>query len=320
MSDAVFLFSGQGAQYPGMGYGLYQNNFAARLVYEQASQVLGMDLLALSMESTKEQLAQTGLSQPLIFTLSMAAFAVLEANSIGPAAVAGFSLGECSALAAAGAMTLETGLTVIKARADAMQRASDAANGAMVAVLGLPSAAVAEECEKTEGYAVPVNFNCPGQTVIAGDEKAVLAAAASLKALGAKTVRLAVSSAFHSALMESASREFYEKIADIRFAKPKVPVYSNVTGGLLDEAAPAETGKAPDGIDLAGYLRRQMVSPVRFEQEMETMKAAGYTRFIELGPGKTLCGFIRRGIRGAETYNIQDMESADACFEAFQQN
>lgn len=315
MSDAVFLFSGQGAQYPGMGYGLYQNYFAARLVYEQASQVLGRDLLALSMESTKEQLAQTGLSQPLIFTLSMAAFAVLEANSIGPAAVAGFSLGECSALAAAGAMTLETGLTVIKARADAMQRASDAANGAMVAVLGLPSAAVAEQCEKTEGYAVPVNFNCPGQTVIAGDEKAVLAAAASLKALGAKTVRLAVSSAFHSALMESASHEFYEKIAGIRFAKPKVPVYSNVTGGLLDEA-----GKASDGIDLAGYLRRQMVSPVRFEQEMEAMKAAGYTRFIELGPGKTLCGFIRRGIRGAETYNIQDMESADACFEAFQQN
>lgn len=308
MSDAVYLFSGQGAQFPGMGYSLYENFSAARLVYKTASQALGMDILALSMESSKEQLAQTGLSQPLIFTLSMAAFAVLEANGITPKAVAGHSLGECSALTAAGAMTLETGLKVIQARAKAMQRASEVADGTMVAILGLPSEKVEEVCKQAEGYVIPVNYNCPGQIVIAGETKAALAAAEELRAQGAKTVRLAVGSAFHSALMEPASREFAEAIKGFKFSKPKVPVYSNATGGLLEET------------DLADYLRRQMMSPVHFTQEMESMKAAGYTQFVELGPGKTLCGLIRRGIKGAETYNLQDLESADACFEAFKKN
>jgi [acyl-carrier-protein] S-malonyltransferase len=299
MTKTVFMFSGQGAQYTGMGKDLCENFSAAKEVYEKASSILGYDVLKLSVEGTMEQISETALSQPLIYTLSMAAFEVLKENGIAPQAVVGFSLGECSALTAAGAMTLETGVRVIKERAAAMQRASENASGAMVAILGAEQSVIEEICESTEGYVVPVNYNCPGQIVIAGESAAAENAAKALAATGAKTVKLAVNSAFHSKMMQKASVEFFEAVKDMDFGKPAIPVYSNLTGGLLGTSY------------FAAYLKTQMISPVQFMDEMAAMSADGYTRFLELGPGKTLCGFIRKTLKNVEYANVEDKKTLE---------
>jgi [acyl-carrier-protein] S-malonyltransferase len=300
MIKTVFMFSGQGAQYTGMGKDLCENFNVANEVYKKASTILGFDVLKLSTTGTMEQISVTSVSQPLIYTLSMAAYEVLKTNGILPNAVAGFSLGECSALTAAGAMTLETGLTVIKERAAAMQRAAENASGAMYAILGAEQSDIEAICASTEGYVIPVNYNCPGQIVIAGEASSAENAAKALSQNGAKAIKLAVNSAFHSAMMQTASEEFFDKIKDFRFDAPTVPVYSNATGGLLT------TSNTPE------YLKTQMTSPVRFIDEMAAMNADGYTRFLELGPGKTLCGFIRKTLKGAEFANVEDKKTFES--------
>lgn len=306
MNKTVFMFSGQGAQYTGMGKDLCENFTVANEVYEKASTLLGYDVLELSKTGTMEQISVTSVSQPLIYTLSMAAFEVLKSNGILPHAVAGFSLGECSALTAAGAMTLETGLTVIKERAAAMQKAAENASGAMYAILGAEQSDIEAICASTEGYVIPVNYNCPGQIVIAGEAISAENAAKSLAEKGAKAIRLAVNSAFHSSMMQSASEEFFDKIKDFSFNAPNVPVYSNVTGGLLTSS------------NIPEYLRTQMISPVRFIDEMAAMNAGGYTRFIELGPGKTLCGFIRKTLKGAEFANVEDKKTLEKTLKSLE--
>jgi [acyl-carrier-protein] S-malonyltransferase len=299
MTKTVFMFTGQGAQYTGMGKDLCENFAVANEVYEKASNILGFDVLKLSTEGTLEQISATAVSQPLIYTLSMAAFEVLKANGIVPQAVAGFSLGECSALTAAGAMTLKIGLNIIKERAAAMQRAAENASGAMYAILGAEQSDIEQICADTEGYVIPVNYNCPGQIVIAGEADAAENAAKALADKGAKTVKLAVNSAFHSAMMQKASEEFFDAVKGFDFGTPTIPVYSNATGGLLETS------------DICTYLKTQMTSPVRFIDEMAAMSADGYTRFIELGPGKTLCGFIRKTLKGAEFANVEDMKTVE---------
>lgn len=304
MGKTAFLFSGQGAQYPGMGLSLCKRFSAAARVYAEASEALGFDVLALSRDGSEGELSQTGVSQPLIFTLSLAIFAVLAENGVAPDGGAGFSLGEVSALAAAGAMDRATGFAVIRERAQAMQKAAGETGGAMFAILGASDAEVEAACGNAGGFAAPVNYNCPGQIVIAGEEASVTAAADALHAGGAKTVRLAVNAAFHSAFMEPASRAFYEKIKGYAFETPRFKLFSNVTGGELDAA------------DLPGYLRRQMVSPVRFSDEMRAMGEEGYDTFLELGPGKTLCGFIRRGLKGANTFALDDADKLEKALRA----
>lgn len=299
MKKAVFLFSGQGSQYAGMGKDLCAQFPAAKAVYETASEIFGYDALEKSGSLSETELAQTGNSQPLIFTLSMAALAVLEEAGAFPAAAAGFSLGEVTALCAAGAMDLPTGCRVVRARAKAMQAAAERSNGAMFAVLGVPEADVKAACDAqaSKGIVLPVNYNCPGQVVIAGEEPAAQAAADGLQAAGARVVRLGVNAAFHSPCMEPAALEFYESIRNLPFCAPAVPLYSNVSGG---RAAPA---------DVPAYLRTQMVSPVRFIDEMAAMERDGFDTFVELGPGRTLCGFLRRGLRGAASCNAEDAKS-----------
>ncbi|MFT9057188.1 MAG: ACP S-malonyltransferase [Ethanoligenens sp.] len=304
MGKTAFLFSGQGAQYPGMGVDLCTHFSSAARVYAQASEALGFDVLALSRDGDAETLSKTAVSQPLIYTLSLAVFAVLKENSVAPDAGAGFSLGEVSALAAAGAMDTATGFAVIDARAKAMQNAAEETGGTMFAVLGAEENVVEAACTAAPGYVAPVNYNCPGQIVIAGEEAAATTAAAALQAGGAKTVRLAVNAAFHSELMASASASFHKTIQGFSFAAPAFPLYSNVTGGALD------TDNIPD------YLRRQMVSPVRFSNEMTALEAAGFDTFLELGPGKTLCSFIRKGIKGARTFPLDDSAKIEKCLRA----
>lgn len=304
MGKTAFLFSGQGAQYPGMGVTLCEAFAEARGVYERASDALGFDVLALSRAGEAARLAQTGVSQPLIFTLSLAAAAVLAAHGVKADAGAGFSLGEVSALAALGAVEETAGFAVIRARAAAMQKAAEETGGTMFAILGAENAAVEAACAQAPGFAAPVNYNCPGQIVIAGEEAAAAAAAQTLAEAGAKTVRLAVNAAFHSTLMETAAAAFYDAVKDVPFAAPRVPLYSNVTGKKLTES------------DFPAYLRRQMTSPVRFSDEMAAMAADGFDTFLELGPGKTLCGFIRRGVKGAATFAVGEAAGMEKALKA----
>lgn len=306
MSKTVFLFSGQGSQYPGMGREIYDHYEKARDVYDEASDVLGFDVIKLSGNGTAAELAQTAVSQPLIYTLSMAVYAVLSDVGILPQAVAGFSLGEVSALTAAGGMDLETGFRVIKHRAEAMSRASKITSGSMFAVLGAEVRDIEEECRKIREsgqYVEPVNYNCPGQIVIAGETGAAKKAAEIFEGNGIRVVPLAVSAAFHSKLMQPASEEFYHDISSFSFGSPALPIYSNVTGTV------ARIDSIPD------YLKKQMVSPVRFIDEMSAMEQDQIESFVELGPGRTLRGFVRKGIKGARTYNVEDVKSFSKCAE-----
>ncbi|HEX3027688.1 MAG TPA: ACP S-malonyltransferase, partial [Clostridia bacterium] len=216
-------------------------------------------------------------------------------------AVAGFSLGECSALTASGAVNPATGFQVIRSRAQAMQKAANESKSAMFAIIGAQADAIEDACKNASGYVVPVNYNSPGQIVIAGEEEAAQAAAKILSGTGVRVVRLAVNAAFHSRLMENASKCFHDEIKDFSFSKPAVDFYSNITGDrtLID--------------DIPEYLKKQMTSPVLFSNEMSSMFRDGIDTFIELGPGKTLCGFIRKGLKGVRALNIEDVKSLEKC-------
>lgn len=312
MGKTAFLFSGQGSQYTGMGKELCENFKTAKSVYDEASESFGFNVLKLSCEGSSEKLAKTGVSQPLIYTLSMAACRLLNENGIAPDAVAGFSVGEVAALTAASAVDLKTGFKIMKERAAAMQAAAENLKSAMYAVIGLENEEVeeacAQVCESTGGYVVPVNYNCPGQIVIAGDEKTAEAAAKALGEKSKKVVRLAVNAAFHSKLMNPASERFYDNIKSFSCGTPEVTFYSNVAGDKVYIN------------DVASYLKKQMISPVKFSDEMAAMARDGVDTFVELGPGRTLCGFIRRGLRGLPFYNVEDLKSLEKCLEAFGKN
>lgn len=277
------FFPGQGAQHPDMGHSIYDSSAAARQVFDCASEIAGQSISDLCFNSTKEELSRTVNSQIAIFTCSMAALAALREHGIEIDACAGFSLGEYTALTASGVLSLEDGLRLVRRRGELMQQAADSTDGCMAAILGLDDAAVEAVCVQTEGLVLPVNYNCDGQLVIAGEREAVNAAAAGCKEAGARrAMPLAVSGAFHTPMMAPAAAKLREFAKTLTFHDAKLPLYTNVTGKLLDTQ------------NFPAHLEQHMVSPVRWKHLVHTMMADGHTTALEIGVGKTLAGFARK--------------------------
>ncbi len=280
----AFVFPGQGAQFVGMGKDLYEQNPEAKSYFEKANEILGFRITDILFNGTAEELKETKVTQPAIFLHS-----VILAKTMGedfrPDMVAGHSLGEFSALVAAGAMTFEDGLRLVSKRAMAMQKACEIRPSTMAAVLGLPDEKVEEVCAQvTDEVVVPANYNCPGQIVISGSVEGVDKACELLKEAGAKrALKLAVGGAFHSPLMEPAREELAKAIEETTISRPVCPIYQNVTASAVTD--PAEIKK---------NLIAQLTAPVRWTQSVLNMTADGADYFMELGPGTVLQGLVKK--------------------------
>ena len=291
----AFVFPGQGAQFVGMGKDLYENNPVAKEMFDKANEILGFNITDLMFNGTDEDLRQTKVTQPAIFLHSVI-LAKTMGDDFNPDMVAGHSLGEFSALVAAGALSFEDGLRLVSARAQAMQKACEKTPSTMAAVLALPDAKVEELCASvTEGVVVPANYNCPGQIVISGSIEGVDAACAKMLEAGAKRAwKLKVGGAFHSPLMEPARAELADAIAHTDFHAPKCPVYQNVN---------AEPQTDPETIKK--NLIAQLTAPVRWTQTIQNMIAAGADTFVEVGPGAVLQGLVKKISSEVATSGIQ---------------
>lgn len=278
----AYVFPGQGSQFPGMAKDLYDNNPVAREMLERANEILGFRITDIMFDGTADDLKQTKVTQPAIFLHSVVLAKCIP--GFKPDMVAGHSLGEFSALVAAGAMDFEEGLKLVSIRAKAMQKACEKQPGTMAAIIALPTETVESICAETEGIVVAANYNCNGQIVISGEKEAVEAACEKMKEAGAKrALVLPVGGAFHSPLMEPARAELAEGIEKAVFKTPICPVYQNVT------ARPST-----DPIEIKANLLAQLTSPVRWTQSVENMIADGASSFTELGPGKVLQGLVSK--------------------------
>lgn len=278
----AYVFPGQGSQFPGMAKDLYESNETAREMLEKANEILGFRITDIMFEGTADDLKQTRVTQPAIFLHSVIMARCLP--DFKPDMVAGHSLGEFSALVAAGAMDFEEGLKLVSIRAQAMQKACESVPGAMAAVIALPTEKIEEICASCEGVVVAANYNCDGQIVISGEKEAVEAACVRMKEAGAKrALPLPVGGAFHSPLMEPARAELAEGIEKAVFSTPVCPVYQNVT------AKPST-----DPAEIKANLLAQLTSPVRWTQSVKNMLEDGACHFVELGPGKVLQGLIAK--------------------------
>lgn len=277
----AYVFPGQGSQAVGMGKDIYENNAEAKAMFEQANEILGFRITDIMFAGTPEELKQTKVTQPAVFLHSVV---LAKALGIKPDAVAGHSLGEFSALVAAGALSFEDGLKLVSKRAMAMQKCCEQQPGGMAAVLGLEDKIVEEVCVSIDGVVVGANYNCPGQLVISGSEEAVDAACVKLKEAGARrALRLPVGGAFHSPLMEPARQELEAAIAEANFMTPVCPVYQNV------DAQPYT-----DAESIKKNLIAQLTAPVRWTQIVEKMVEDGVTEFTEVGPGTVLQGLVSK--------------------------
>lgn len=290
----AYVFPGQGAQFVGMGKDLYDNDPKSRELFEKANEVLGFRITDLMFDGTEEDLKQTKVTQPAIFLHS-----VILAKSLGdefkPDMVAGHSLGEFSALVAAGALSFEEGLKLVSARAQAMQKACELRPSTMAAVLALPDEKVEALCAEVDDVVAPANYNCPGQVVISGTIEGIDAACEKMLAAGAKrALKLKVGGAFHSPLMAPAQEELAEAIEAADFHTPVCPVYQNVDG--KPHTDPAE---------IKANLIKQLTAPVRWTQDVEAMIADGADEFVELGPGSVLQGLVKKINKGVATSGRQ---------------
>ena len=297
----AFVFPGQGAQFVGMGKDLYENNPVAKDLFEKANNILGFRITDIMFSGTDEELKQTKATQPAVFLHSViSAFCMGEA--FAPDMVAGHSLGEFSALVAAGALDFEDGLKLVYARAMAMQKACEAAPSTMAAIVGLDDATIENTCSEihsADNVVVPANYNCPGQLVISGNIEAVKAACEKLKEAGARrALLLPVGGAFHSPLMQPAKDELQAAIEKTNFHTPKCAVYQNVD---------AQAHTNPE--EIKANLIAQLTAPVRWTQEVQNMIAAGATDFTECGPGKVLQGLIGKIAKGNDAVTAHGIQA-----------
>lgn len=292
----VYMFPGQGAQFSGMGKDLYDNNVQARELFEKANEILGFRITDIMFSGTDEQLKQTNVTQPAVFLHSVIMAKALG-DSFKPEMVAGHSLGEFSALVAAGALSFEDGLRLVAARAAAMQKACKMQPSTMAAILGLEDQIVERVCAEIDDVVVAANYNCPGQLVISGSIEGVDKACEMLTAAGAKrALRLPVGGAFHSPLMEPARVELQAAIDSAQIVSPICPVYQNV------DAMPYT-----DPAKIKSNLIAQLTAPVRWTQTVRNMMADGATSYTELGPGAVLCGLVKKVNKEAVTEAISTL-------------
>ena len=288
-----------------MGLDLAEKFTPAKEILECGSDILGFDLKDKLANSTAEELAQTRLSQPAIFTASLLSLCAARENGLDCDAVAGHSLGEYAAMYASGMLTLEDAFKAIKLRSEAMAKAAENSTGAMAAIIGADNETIDKICGEVNGFLAPANYNSPVQTVIAGEGAAVDEAIAKFTEMGKRSVKLAVSAAFHTKMMKSAADEFKEEIKNFTFSAPKCDFYANLYGKKLEDFS-----------DMPSYLAAHICSPVKFVDELNAMQSAGIDTFIELGPNKVLTGLVRKTLKGVVFANIENLESLEKALAA----
>lgn len=303
MNRIAFLFAGQGAQYTGMMKDLADHYQTVKELFDLANQELERDIYSLCVNGPQEELNLTHNTQPCVYIADMAAFTAISTYEIKPEAVAGFSLGEYAALTAAGVIDVKSAISLVQKRADYMQEAVPLGAGAMAAVMKISAEQVENLCSKVNGYVVPVNYNCPGQTVVAGETEAVDELIRLAKEQKAKAVKLPVSAPFHCRMMREAAEKLKGPLDAVQINIPQTTIYMNV-----------DAQKENDPQMIREKLIRQAMSPVLWEATVRHMRQEGINTFVELGPGKTLSGLLRRTFADeneVSIFHVEDMESLE---------
>ena len=311
MSKLAFVFPGQGAQKVGMGKDFYDNYDVAKRMFKEADEALGYSIMQMCFEGPEEDLKLTANTQPAILTISCIANEILKENGIQPEITGGHSLGEYSALVAAGVLKFQDAVALVHKRGAYMQEAVPVGEGGMAAIIGVDRDKIVEICEGVSGQSPvqAVNFNCPGQIVIAGATKGVELAVEELKAAGAKkAVILPVSAPFHSTLMKPAAEKLAVELDKVTLSDAQIPVVANVNAQILTKAE-----------DIKASLVAQAASPVLWEDCVARMKEFGADVLLEAGPGKTLCGFNRRIDKSIKSLNVEDVESLEKSLDYFKE-